>query len=89
MNNFKASKMLGNCKPPILLDVEFGLWKAIVKVATGEAGALAAITAFLKDDVPWAQLRDLSDEVKHFYRPGKSMINKSPNYHLIRFIRWF
>lgn len=68
--NFKASKLLGNCKPPLLLQVELSLWRAVLDVATGVRTVYSAMKGFLEKEVPWSDLDQVSDRERDFFLPG-------------------
>jgi hypothetical protein len=68
--------MLGNEKPPILLNIEFGLWQALLAVASGTKTAVTAVTDFLETGVPWAELELVTEEEKNFFLAGTNNLLK-------------
>lgn len=74
--NLEISKKLGNEKPPILLDIEFSLWQALLAVATGTKTAVTAVTDFLETSVPWEELERVTEEERNFFLAGTNNLLK-------------
>lgn len=66
---FKASKALGNYKPPLLAEIERELWLALLSIANGEKSASFALDEFFSK-FPSVDFEHLSQSDKLFFANG-------------------